>query len=237
MGYFSDTYKVIFGCCTPSRAQRINPAQENRPAQESKPAQENKPAQKKIAPENVPARDVAVSESMKAQLEQMQIASNHIKTIFLPEPQVPPYLGGMGQRNTDVTIPGPYTARCVIVGDIAEIGDRNFLVSDSFSPCVPIIVFATDKTWLAHSNGFSAADKVNSVATPSRNCEIRIISKLGNARQAGIANSIAKSMHKLSPEIVNVETSSMIGVVVSAISKTILVYNQYESTPRKKSQA
>lgn len=218
MGYFSGTYKVIFGCCMPARIQENEPVQENEPTEEK-----------------VPTHDVIISETMDERLRQMQIASTKPRVTFLDASHDPPYPEWTVQfRNTEVTIPGPYTALCVGITLMAEVGDKDFLVSDSFASCVPVIVFAADKTWLAHSNGMSAVDQVNAVATPARKCKVFIIRKMMHAHQADVAKNIGERLKHLSPEIVEIHDFAHLGVIVSPISKTVLVYRQKGATKLRK---
>lgn len=197
MDSFRDTFRIIFGCCIFPRTQEVELLSGDS------------------------------SEPMRRTLEQMRIASRVIHIKFLPDHQPVPYSeGAKTLENTDVTVAGLYTARCVGVACVAEIGDKDFLVSDSFAPCVPIVIFAADKTWLAHINGMSGLDKVEQLVASSKGWKIRIVRKTQNAQQAQVANRAAQYLRRFSPRIVNVRTRSTIGVVVSAISKTILVYNQ-----------
>lgn len=175
-------------------------------------------------PDSVPVH--STSATMEKLLEEMQTPSTTVTVTLLSDPHDIPYPdGAQAVKNTEVTVAARYRAQCTGIGCIAEIGDKIFLVSDSFAPCVPIIVFAANGAWLAHSFGLSGVDQVRKVAIAHNDCDIFIISKK-HARSAQIARAIFEQLGEFSVQLLDVDISGTIGVVVSAVSKTILVYRQ-----------
>lgn len=119
---------------------------------------------------------------------------------------------------------GDASAMIVGIAKIAELNNHTFLASDSFSPCVPVVIFDRNKTWLAHSLGISALDQIKKDI--SKDADIFIIRKTLHARNSEIANAIFERLNEadFSAEIVDIAISGMIGVVVNGAGKSILVY-------------
>jgi hypothetical protein len=85
------------------------------------------------------------SARMGALLTEMQIVSTDVTVTFLCDPQAPPYsVDGVDYNSSqDVDVVGGYRGRFTGINQISAIGNNSFLVSDSFSPCVPVIIFSS----------------------------------------------------------------------------------------------
>lgn len=173
-------------------------------------------------PDSVP---VTISSTpMEALLPQMLISSTEVTATFLTNRHASPFDVDVHRYNSceDVRVEGGFRGRFVGINKISAIGDNDFLVSDSFGPCVPVIMFSPTNTWLLHANGTIHVSEIKRIAG-EHDVEIYIISKRGG-RNAEVAEAILKELHKYSAEIVVMDTDENIGVVVSQVSKTILVY-------------
>ena len=166
------------------------------------------------------------SARMEALLPEMQISSSEVTVTFLPDRHAPPYaVGELDYHSSeDVMVEGGFRGRFIGINRVSAIGDNHFMVSDSFSPCVPVIMFSPTNAWLLHANGTINVSKVKTIAS-EHDVDIYIISKTA-CRNAEVAQAIFKELHEYSAEMVVINTNDMIGVVVSLASKTILVYCQ-----------
>jgi hypothetical protein len=166
------------------------------------------------------------SARMGALLAEMQIASTDVTVTFLRDLQAPPYSVDDVDYNSsqDVDVAGGYRGRFTGINQISAIGNNSFLVSDSFSPCVPVIIFSPTNVWLLHANGTVKVSEIKKVAS-GHDVDIYIIRK-GSSRSAQVATAIFDELHEYSAQMVDIDTNEMVGVVVSAASKTILVYCQ-----------
>ena len=175
-------------------------------------------------PDSVPV--TTSSARMEAMLLEMRIPSIEVTVTFLPDRHAPPYsVDGIDYNSSeDVMVEGGYRGRFIGVNQLSSIGTNDFMVSDSFSPCVPVIMFSPTNAWLLHANGTIHVSAVKKIAT-EHDVDIYIISKAAG-RNAQVAEAIFKELHEYSAQLVIVNTNDTIGVVVSPASKTILVYCQ-----------
>lgn len=166
------------------------------------------------------------SARIEALLPEMKIPSIEVTVTFLSDRQAPPYsVDGINYNACeDVVVAGGYQGRFIGVNQISSIGENAFLVSDSFSPCVPVIMFSPTNAWLLHANGTVHVSKIKAIAT-EHDVDIYIISK-APGRNAQVAKAIFDELDEHSVQLVNINTNDMVGVVVSLASKTILVYHQ-----------
>jgi hypothetical protein len=175
-------------------------------------------------PDSVPV--TTSSARMEAMLPELRISSTKVTVTFLPDRHAPPYSVDNLNYNAceDVVVDGGYPGRFIGVNQLSSIGTSDFMVSDSFSPCVPVIMFSPTNAWLLHANGTIHVSQVKKIAT-EHDVDIYIISK-ADGRNAQVAKAIFKELDEYSAQLVTVNTNDTIGVVVSLASNTILVYCQ-----------
>jgi hypothetical protein len=94
-----------------------------------------------------------------------------------------------GLSNEDVVFFGQ-TAKYVGINSIYTGGRSELLVSDSFSPCVPVITLGGNTVTLAHRNG-AAIKFANGI---DGNDDIYILQKLGYGKNELVSNAIADAL-------------------------------------------
>ncbi len=119
----------------------------------------------------------------------------------------------------------PYVA---INQSICITGPEPILVSDSFSPCVPVIAVSRKKTTtaLAHCNGLTIVEDLVAQWKDFGFKRIMVISKSNNQRQSLIANDIAEkfSQEGFNTKIFTAPIAEMMAVIV--INSIVVAYKQ-----------
>lgn len=169
---------------------------------------------------------VSLNELMGA----LKTASHEITVVFNTQPISVPYeTSGNACDNVPVNW-GDHTHTALYIGiaNFAKVGNENFLVSDSFGPCVPVVVFHEQGTWLGHANGSAGIpSKIKETIPASERAQVVVIRKTLHAKQNKVATVIKESLEEMGfpTRLVDVETSASIAVIVGALSKRILVYS------------
>jgi len=147
------------------------------------------------------------------------------KVRFLAATQATPYGVKCHHDNEEVDLFG-HPARYVGIANHDEVNRGRFIVSDSFSPCVPVIALERGRCSLAHCNGIGGINQY-SASWGKVDARVIVISKGKNEQQKKVASEVLKKLQKngfASADMCELPTASCIGVIVR--DDTILVYNQ-----------
>lgn len=133
-----------------------------------------------------------------------------------PVPYPPPT---SGHDNDNVNLFG-HPARYVGITNQDIAGHNAILVSDSFSPCVPVIATHADGTRLAHRNGSA----VEFAATWPLTGSLFLLKKLGHAQQERVADALLERLQdRFAVKVVSLPVGqAMIGVIVKG--RAVIVY-------------
>jgi hypothetical protein len=163
---------------------------------------------------------------MDVLLAEMETPGREITVVFNTEPLAKPYVhNGSGTLNARVALKTG-TALYTGITALAKLEDDDFLVSDSFGPCVPVIVFHGEDTWLAHANGTGGVVHHLKGQPALKAGQVVIISKALHAKQQMVATEIGRLLVEdgFDVRIVDIATAATIAVIVGPLSKRILVY-------------
>lgn len=116
------------------------------------------------------------------------------------------------------------SATCVGVASIATSSVTEMIVSDSFTPCVPVIAIGHERASLAHFNGTGLSDQFAASCRSNQCTKILVIQRTAPQKQIDVSNAIFGGLKTagFDVELATVPLSGTIGVMV--IGSNVLVY-------------
>jgi hypothetical protein len=111
------------------------------------------------------------------------------------------------------------------IAQVAEKADNHLLCSDSFAPCVPVIVFKETTTILAHCNGTGRAPDIKAMRDGG---VVVVVRKKNHPRQSAVADKLIELLEDGAQPVYvcDVDPKGYIGVVVYGQTKSVIVYEQ-----------